>query len=319
MGLRTVNQCDRSVASLRVAQLGVQRAASTQAASGTAAWRSLTVHGLDGTAGSLEIALRTLREVRPQQLMLETCVQRRDLAVRRAAAEAETSEAASIGHAAEVASNPSGGSPLSHVDAIATVHGGLRGADVAALCDWAVSADVQVYPVDRAYQETQNLVARRLLLRPRELLDFVRHSAAMLTGGAGQAGTASLSTGMREILEDEREEHMAAEVLRRAVRGADVAILCTSSRAAGLERQLLSSGGISCKGNRSGDASRIWPFLMVLLYVIVPAYGTALLAWRASRLVAAKIQGSGSSSWEPPDVASAGTGPCAQVVGSGRG
>lgn len=208
-------------------------------------------------------------------------------------------EAVDGGAATESTPGLSSGSPLSHADAIAAVHGGLRGADVAALCEWAESADAQVYPVDRAYQETQNLVARRLLLRPRELLDYVRHSAALLTGGARQPGTPSLSPGMRNVLEEEREKHMAAEVLRRGVRGADVAVLCTSDRAAGLERQLLGvgAGASNTAAVRSSDASRIWPFLLVLFYVIVPVYGITLIAWRASRIVAAKIQGTGQPAW----------------------
>lgn len=213
---------------------------------------------------------------------------------------------------------------MSHVDAIAAVHGGLRGADVAALCEWAEAADVQVYPVDRAYQETQNLVARRLLLRPRELLDFVRHSAALLTGGSGQTGAPSLSPGMRDLLEEEREQHMAAEVLRRGVRGADVAILCTSARAAGLERQLLGSGagtpGSGAGAARSDDASRVWPFLLVLIYVIVPIYGITLVAWRASRIIAGMLQGNGQPAWlnEAPAAPGAGPGTAREAAAAGQ-
>lgn len=215
--------------------------------------------------------------------------------MRRAAADLAADEAVdSSSSSADAVS----GRPLSHADAIAAVHGGLRGSDVAAACTWTDAAGAQVYPIDRPYQETQNLVARRLLLRPRELRDFVQHSAGLLTGSAGHSGAPSLSLGMREVLEDEREQHMATEVLRRGVHGADIAIICTSDRAAGLERLLLGSG-VSTGKSKPSSAARVWPFLLVLVYVIVPVYGLVFVAWRASRVVAGMIQGGGMPTWLP--------------------
>jgi len=293
-----------------VAHRPTTRLCSSQAAEGPAAtgpagrWRSLRVIPLDGSAASLEASLRTLRELRPQQVMLETCAQRQDLALRRTAVEAEAAAEATESGGGDGSASPAT-SPLSHVDAIATVHGGLRGADVAALCKWAETADAQVYPIDRPYQETQNLVARRLLLRPRELLAFVRHSAALLTGGTGQAGVPSLSLGMRDVLEEEREQHMAAETAKRGVQGADLAIVCTSDRAAGLERHLLGVGaGSSATAVRgkASQAARIWPFLLVLVYVVVPIYAIVLVSWRVSRLIAAYLQGSFTLSQAPAPV-----------------
>merc|ERR1719454_129077 len=48
----------------------------------------LHVRGLDGTLGSLKDSIQTLQEMRPKQVMLETCDQRRMLAERRQASAA---------------------------------------------------------------------------------------------------------------------------------------------------------------------------------------------------------------------------------------
>eukprot|EP00929_Paragymnodinium_shiwhaense_P026059 TRINITY_DN15584_c0_g1_i1.p1 TRINITY_DN15584_c0_g1~~TRINITY_DN15584_c0_g1_i1.p1 ORF type:complete len:227 (-),score=53.33 TRINITY_DN15584_c0_g1_i1:99-779(-) len=151
---------------------------------------------VDGSAASLEAVQLAISERRPQQVMLETCAQRRLLAERRASALAAAAEAAapaasssaSAASAASAASPSqsatssagSTGAPLSHADAIASVHGGLRGSNIVTLLENAKEIDAQVYTIDRPYQETQNAVAKLLTLRPAELLAFARHAASTL-------------------------------------------------------------------------------------------------------------------------------------------
>ncbi|CAK0795358.1 unnamed protein product, partial [Prorocentrum cordatum] len=157
--------------------------------------------------------------------------------------------------------------------------------------------------VDRPYQETQNRVARRLAFRPRELLALTRYAAASLVAHATPspeaeelrrqhgAALAERCPAVREILCGERERHMAAEALRRAVPGAEALLLCTEARAEAL-RRLLGQGpqGPGPGGAPSSQgASRVWPFLLVLLYLVIPGYGAIFLAWRCSRRLAALI------------------------------
>ncbi|CAE8704675.1 unnamed protein product, partial [Polarella glacialis] len=243
--------------------------------------RSLPVFGLDGSRASLEASLSAIREIRPKQVMLETCEQRRLLVERRPPAVL-----------AEGAESEARASPvLLHADAIASVHGGLRSEDLLAVSAAASEVGAQIYPVDRPYQDTQNRVARRLLLHPRELLGFARHSVSLLTRPpSGDQGPAveSCPPAVASILGIERERYMAAEASRRAVRGAEALVVCTASRAEGL-RELLSAGSSPSSGAaKSGDSNttRIWPFLLILVYVVIPAYGSVFVCWRGARWMA---------------------------------
>lgn len=259
----------------------------SMASAGAASLR-MHISALDDTPASLEAALRRMQELRPKQVMLETCSQRRRLAEQRAGV-APAGTLKSTGGTAAAA--------LSHADAIDVVHGGIRGSAIVALLKEAGSLDAQVYAVDRPYQETQNRVARRLVLHPRELLAFARYAAVVLGRGGKGSEAEPCPTAVQEILTTERERHMAAEMARRAVRGADALLLCTQPRADGL-RRLLNSPLAPAPAVPADRATRVWPFLLVFLYVILPGYGSIFCAWRASCWLAGAL--SASSSGGPP-------------------
>lgn len=269
--------------------------ASTSAAGSSArnapvqAWKTFTVCPMDGSRSSVEAAIKTMQDMRPQQVFLETCAQRQLLASRHSQAQAAAAAAA---QPADGSAPSAGASPLSHADAIAVVHGGLRAGDIVEVTSAADSIGAQVYAIDQPYQETQNRVARRLLLRPAELLSFIRRSASSLSGGDA-ATQDSLSIGLRDILEGDRERYMAVEVSRRAAAGADVLLVCHAARAVGLQRLLADgpAGARTAAAASSAQASRIWPFLLVLTYVLVPGYGSLFVAWRTSRWIAGFLPG----------------------------
>eukprot|EP00927_Polykrikos_kofoidii_P050055 TRINITY_DN44006_c0_g1_i1.p1 TRINITY_DN44006_c0_g1~~TRINITY_DN44006_c0_g1_i1.p1 ORF type:complete len:407 (-),score=50.76 TRINITY_DN44006_c0_g1_i1:117-1337(-) len=254
-------------------------------------------YGLDGSVASREVAIRTISDLRPQQVMLESCSQRRDLAEKTAA---EGAAAAAAG-AAEVLSAPGSGSaadssPLSHADMIALVHGGLRGPDVVALVTAAGEAGAQVYMIDRPYQETQSRVARRLIFSPAELLAFVRRAASRLAtrGEADVTGVVASwqaeCPGAYEVIVSERESYMLVELERRSVVGADVLVFCTSEHLSGLRQALLHIGGSGTGFVRSSTpstqgTSKIWPWLLVMLYFIFPIYGSVFITWRTVKWI----------------------------------
>lgn len=273
--------------------------ADSQAESAPAA--RIHLRGLDGTPAALEAALVQMRDLRPQQVMLESCAQRRALAERRSAAVAaaaakEAQKTNSQGHsqgqeaeaAASATSRPVG-QPMSHADAVSKVHGGISGRDIVSIAAAAGSVGAQVYVVDREYQETQNRVARRLWIRPKEMLAFTRCSLASFQPTvAGQKATHASDLlkeqcpAVHEILVAERVAHMTAEINRRAVRGADVLVLCTTERVGGLQRCLGQPEAALSEGS-GGKTGRVWPFLLVFVYLLVPIYGTVFVSWRISR------------------------------------
>lgn len=249
----------------------------------------LELRALDGTPQSLESALQYMRELQPKQLMLESCMQRRTFAERTAAARAATTAGTEEHQQGSVAS----ATPLSHADAINLVHGGIRGRDLVELVKEAEHLGAQVYMVDRPYHETQNLVARRLVLHPRELLAFARHSMLVLTSGGRATSEVPCPAGVRDVLGRRRELLMAAEARRRWVRGTDALLLCTAERLSGLQHLLGEAAAAPSGPDTTADgkrgATRIWPISLVLLYVLLPGYGSILLAWRVSRWIAAGL------------------------------
>lgn len=274
------------------------------------------LRGLDGTPAALDAALAQMRELRPQQVMLESCAQRRALAERQAAASAaaaaKDAQKTSDAGQDEKAAAPVG-QPMSHADAVSKVHGGISGRDIVSIAAAAGNIGAQVYVVDREYQETQNRVARRLWVRPTEMLGFTRHSLAAFAEKSTNANDELKRNcpAVYEILVAEREAHMTAEINRRAVRGADVLVLCTTERVGGLQRCLGQADASSSQGSE-GKTSRLWPFLLVIVYLLVPIYGTFLVSWRiSSRLgdffservssgIGFSLPGEGDA---PPDVA----------------
>lgn len=245
------------------------------------------LRGLDGSPAALDAALAQMRELRPTQVMLESCAQRRALAERTAAASAaaaakeEAQKSSAAGHEERAAAPV--GQPMSHADAVSKVHGGIGGRDIVSIAAAAGSIGAQVYVVDREYQETQNRVARRLWIRPGEMLAFTRHSLAAFAERSTNANDELKSNcpAVYEILVSEREAHMTAEINRRAVNGADVLVLCTTERVGGLQRCLGQPAAASSEGS-DGKTSRLWPFLLVFVYLLVPIYGTFLVSWRIS-------------------------------------
>jgi len=254
----------------------------------------LEVRALDGTTQSLERAILYIRELQPKQLMLESCMQRRSFAERAAAAATAARAATPTETGDPQQGSVAATTPLSHADAINLVHGGIRGRDLVELLKEAEHLGTQVYMVDRPYHETQNLVAKRLVLHPRELLAFARHSLLVLTSGGGHA-TSELPcpAGVQDVLGREREQLMAAEVRRRWVRGTDAVLLCTAERLSGLQHLLGEAANTPSKADTTAEdkrsATRIWPISLVLIYVLLPGYGSIFLAWRVSRWIAAGL------------------------------
>lgn len=231
---------------------------------------------LDGSPNKLRHALAAIRDKRPQQVMLETCAERQVLNSRLTQEEAspETGEQGRV---------------LSHGDAIAFIHGGLRGSDARALTVVAEEVGSQVYTVDRSYRETQNRVARRLFLHPQELLAFSRYAASALSVGSEDPSRIAeeCPAAVSQILGSEREQHMASEITKRVVDGATVFVICTESRLAALKE--LVAKGAAHADMADVAASRIWPFLLILVYAILPSYGTMFVFWRAARGIANAI------------------------------
>ncbi|CAE7780145.1 SMD1B [Symbiodinium sp. CCMP2592] len=217
---------------------------------------------LDGSPVQLGHAAAALRDKRPQQVMLETCAERQVLNSRLTEEEVspETGEQGRV---------------LSHGDAIAFVHGGLRGSDARALTAVAEEVGSQVYAVDRSYRETQNRVARRLFLHPQELLAFSRYAASALSAGSEDPSRISeqCPAAVIQILGSEREQHMASEITKRIVDGATVFVICTESRLAAL-KELVAQG--AAHGDKAdAAASRIWPFLLIMVYAVPAVLRTA--------------------------------------------
>eukprot|EP00811_Abedinium_folium_P003632 NODE_13341_length_1171_cov_5.232759.p1 GENE.NODE_13341_length_1171_cov_5.232759~~NODE_13341_length_1171_cov_5.232759.p1 ORF type:complete len:302 (+),score=78.80 NODE_13341_length_1171_cov_5.232759:82-987(+) len=240
--------------------------------------------GLDGSVAALDRCVARIHELQPAQVMLETCQQRHMLAERRKTVAAVASDTG-VAVAAE-----GGAAPMSHTDAVDVVFGGIRGADVVRLAAAAAAVDAHVYNIDRAYQDTQNSAAKRLLTRPRELREFVRHSAAALAsrGGEGADDVPPLAERLPEmhsIAVEEREAHMAVEISRRAVADSDVVVVCESDRVAGLRRRVHGNAGSSAGASHGGNW-RIWPFLLIFSYLIAPVYLVIFAAWQLSGLLA---------------------------------
>lgn len=246
-------------------------------------WRSLHVLGIDGFGGTLDDVLRNMREIRPKQVMLETCAQRRLLAERGQAIE-------TVGADGDAGDSAPQKKPLSHTDAIAIVHGGLRGGDIAMLTRTADEVGAQVYVVDRPYQASQNLVAKYLLFRPLELLAFARNAVASLSGSACEKEQQSMH--LHELLVGQRERHIAKEVVRRAVSDSDVFVVCRGGREQILRDMIISSAGHQRDFSRSSDdVTRVWPFLLVMVYVLIPGYASILCGWRLSRIAFSYLPG----------------------------
>merc|ERR1740133_883042 len=89
--------------------------------------------------------------------------------------------------------------------------------------------------------------------------------------------------GVYDVLATERERFMALQIIARKVPGADVLVFCTPDRAAAL-RDLLSSVcpvketlGTPEEIKAAGKESKIWPFLLILVYAVLPLYGSILV------------------------------------------
>eukprot|EP00933_Yihiella_yeosuensis_P005371 TRINITY_DN109876_c0_g1_i1.p1 TRINITY_DN109876_c0_g1~~TRINITY_DN109876_c0_g1_i1.p1 ORF type:complete len:312 (-),score=61.06 TRINITY_DN109876_c0_g1_i1:46-981(-) len=251
----------------------VGTAASSAGAGGLGAAKFRVV-GLDGSKASLEAALAAIHDGLPKQVMLETCDQRRLLADRQAAD--ASAAAVSSTDSAETRT------PLSHADAIASVHGGLQSEDLSAVVNAATDVGAQVYNVDRPYQDTQNQVARRLVLNPKELLGFARHSAAVLSG-APQESIEPCPVAVERILGAERERYISFEASKRAVRGSEAILVCTAERAPALQQLLQCERQPLLEAPKRESTTRIWPFLLILVYVILPGYGSMFIFWRMAR------------------------------------
>lgn len=240
--------------------------------------------GLDNSSAKLEACLLLIQDLCPKQAMLETCEQRRTLASRK-----RSSHVAASATGAAVPTSGQG-APLSHLDAVDVVHGGLCGRDVIRIANAVDAVEGKVYAVDRPYQETQNRVARRLLLRPRELLTFIRHSAQTLASQTVHAPQQPVVGNFPEecpdvhkIISTEREQHMATEILQRAVAGTDVLVICKTERLAGLKQILDNSTVPLPDGSSKHKTTRLWPFLLVFVYLMLPVYGFIFAAWQTSR------------------------------------
>jgi len=258
--------------------------------SGTATVASrlqLHLHALDGTPASLDAALRAMRHLQPKQVMVETCHQRFTLAQRAAKAAVSPPPPAGGDGSAEAPR------AFSQADVISVVHGGLRGSDVVALVGVADEVGTQVYMVDRPYQETQNRVARQLVTRPSELLAFVRYMTAALstpgTRGKALGDMGEHCPGVREIVATQRELYMANEVVRRAVTGVDILLVCTDERASGLQSLFGSAALPDLQVLGKQRATRAWPFLLILCYLLLPGYAALYLVWRSASGMAAAL------------------------------
>ncbi|CAL1146678.1 unnamed protein product [Cladocopium goreaui] len=241
------------------------------------AWPSLAVLAVDAESE----VVQQIQQMKPQQVMLETCDQRMSFAAQE-----------KTGKDAEV---------LSHVDAIAFVHGGLRSAQLRGLRKAAEEVGAQVYCVDRSYRETQNRVAKRLLMHPKEIVGFARSSLVSLGSQQVPANDAErCPEAVEKILGEEREEHMASEILRRHVSGAQCLVLCCPARREALERRLAQPEAESAIP--AVATSRIWPFLLVLVYVVIPGYGTTFIFWRLAKGLGAAICGETAETLPPASV-----------------
>merc|ERR1712061_835377 len=99
------------------------------------------------------------------------------------------------------------------------VFGGIRSNDVVALARAADEIGAPIYMIDRSYQETQNRVARQLVLHPSELLAFVRYMTSKFSGDQTLGDLKDQCPGVQKIVATQRELHMANEIVRRAVSG----------------------------------------------------------------------------------------------------
>lgn len=259
--------------------------------------------GLNARGGAfgpdVEAACELIRHLRPRQVMLETCDFRRDLVTRAA------KTAASSG------SSASGAGPPTHTDVVNALHGGLPSAAVVDLLNAAEEVGAKVYSVDRPYRATQNSLAQYLVSRPGELLQYVRHTSTAVSERLAPQDAESSSKhsannlevqcpGVNAILVEDREKHMAACIARWAVSGnTSVIVACTDDRVAGLQRLLLQAPGLSelkVTPLPEVSESRLWPSLLVLGYVMLPASLSMFLTWRLCLLVCGVFEEFWSSS-----------------------
>merc|ERR1712129_228686 len=141
--------------------------------------------------------------------------------------------------------------------------------DVIQLTKAAGDVGAQVYMIDRPYRETQNAVARRLVLHPRDLLPFLRGSLAKISAQQPMETNdaqhieetkrlqdfAVSCPGVQHIIADAREHYMAGNTAKFAVRGCDVLIFCTDARVKGLQK-LSADGGHEALSEKSTKSSR---------------------------------------------------------------
>mmetsp|Transcript_113539 Transcript_113539/g.177591 ORF Transcript_113539/g.177591 Transcript_113539/m.177591 type:complete len:352 (-) Transcript_113539:43-1098(-) len=267
---------------------------------------------LDGSTTRLGTGLQAIREMRPKQIMLETCDQRKMLAERRLAASVPPPS----GSDSTAGATSSDAAPISQTDAIDTVHGGVRGGDLVLVARAAADVGSQVYMIDRPYRDTQNAVARQLVLNPSWILPFIRHSlariAALSSNVEHPSDTArvehseqsdditdleSLCPGVHSVVASSRERYMAEKVAKFAVKGGDVFIFCTLERAKGLETLLADGGKQVLFDQQKDDKGRFmnaWPILLIFIYCMTPLNLSLYLMWHLSQWLARMFAEGGS-------------------------
>ncbi|OLQ14301.1 hypothetical protein AK812_SmicGene1588 [Symbiodinium microadriaticum] len=153
----------------------------------------------------------------------------------------------------------------------------------------------QVYTVDRFVRNSDERIFGTCLRRhwyaylwcsgpEKELLAFSRYAASALSVGSEDPSRIAeeCPAAVSQILGSEREQHMASEITKRVVDDATVFVICTESRLAALKE--LVAQGAAHADMADVAASRIWPFLLILVYAILPSYGTMFVFWRAARV-----------------------------------
>mmetsp|Transcript_3015 Transcript_3015/g.7723 ORF Transcript_3015/g.7723 Transcript_3015/m.7723 type:complete len:325 (-) Transcript_3015:40-1014(-) len=259
--------------------------------------------GMDSFGANIDIALHEMRRLRPKQVMLETCSQRLTLAEKQASQEEAAASASKS--SSSTASSTRGGAAetpraVSHMDAISLIHGGLQGQCLTDIARVATEVGAQVYAVDRPYQATQNRVARQLFFHPKEMLEFLRYFAEVLAGHASKPVVDSTPSpfdlelrcpNVYTVVVQEREKYISTEVARRRVQGHEVVVCCVPDRIPGLKELLQGHSEGATPRHELDVSSRVWPLLMVLVYVLLPGYGGVYLLWRLSRAVANCLSG----------------------------
>mmetsp|Transcript_45447 Transcript_45447/g.83145 ORF Transcript_45447/g.83145 Transcript_45447/m.83145 type:complete len:319 (-) Transcript_45447:9-965(-) len=251
--------------------------------------------GMDSSGANVNTAMHEIRRLRPKQVMLETCSQRLSWAEKQAVEAAATSSSSTSRTSSTQTDGGVEVRTVSHADAISLIHGGLQGRLLTDISKVAAEVGAQVYPVDRPYQATQNRVARQLLVQPKELLEFLRYFAEVLAGHAGKpigdavpsaSDLESRCPNVHRVVVKEREKYMSTEIARRRVQGHEVVVCCIPDRIDGLKEHLQAFAERATPRHDLEASSRVWPFLMVLLYVLLPGYGGIYVLWRLSRAVA---------------------------------